>query len=248
MQLKEKIVMFALVFCALLVLVSGCGVQEISQSRKEYKAGIKAFTYGDYDTAEEHLERVAPRDSKNFKRARLVLEEIQTLRSELQEITLDVINETPYHVSHVYISLSKDNYWSNNLLEAPLPPGGRISFTLDPGKYDIRVADENNITIRTAWGIASSTEMRAGGPDQIRLTVKNYLDQNISYLYFSPTSSNSWGNDRLAEQEIIPPGEQQIFYVPSGVYDLQVRDIDGNVLHTRNNMYIYTEVTWEIRS
>ncbi len=48
------------------------------------------------------------------------------------------------------------------------------------------------------------------------------------YVYISPSSSDSWGDDWLGETEMISPGYTRAFRVNNGTYDIMIEDEDGD--------------------
>ncbi len=61
--------------------------------------------------------------------------------------------------------------------------------------------------------------------------VNNTSSLTICYYYMALSSDPEWGPDRLGEQDVIYPGESYMLTdVPSGIYDAQALDCDGNTL------------------
>ncbi|MEL7234654.1 MAG: hypothetical protein AAGK74_09160, partial [Chloroflexota bacterium] len=52
----------------------------------------------------------------------------------------------------------------------------------------------------------------------------------ICYVYISPSDSNSWGDDRLGNREIVRAGTDRTWDLPAGIYDVLLQDCDGNTL------------------
>lgn len=48
------------------------------------------------------------------------------------------------------------------------------------------------------------------------------------YVYISPSSSDSWGDDWLGSTEIIYPGNTRSFSVSNNTYDVMIEDEDGD--------------------
>jgi P pilus assembly chaperone PapD len=71
------------------------------------------------------------------------------------------------------------------------------------------------------------------------ITVVNETGYYVYYLYVSESDSDEWGDD-LLEDEVLEPGESIKVTLPSGTWDIQVEDEDGDtytkfeVLVTRN--------------
>ncbi len=60
----------------------------------------------------------------------------------------------------------------------------------------------------------------------------NIVNDTGSYEFFyvmiSPTSSDSWGDDKLGDTEKIMPGDTRTFRLNNGVYDVKIEDEDGD--------------------
>ncbi len=51
---------------------------------------------------------------------------------------------------------------------------------------------------------------------------------DIYWIYISPSTSDSWGDDWLDESEILPSGSSVAFSVPNGEYDIRLVDEDDD--------------------
>lgn len=59
------------------------------------------------------------------------------------------------------------------------------------------------------------------------LLVINNSGLEVCYLYVSPQSSDSWGDDQLGADTIANGTSYEIFDVPPGIYDLRAEACDG---------------------
>lgn len=76
--------------------------------------------------------------------------------------------------------------------------------------------------------VVPPTEAPAEQPASgISLFVINNSGLEICYLYVSPTTSDSWGDDQLGEDTIPSGSSYEIFDVPAGQYDLRAEACDG---------------------
>ena len=65
--------------------------------------------------------------------------------------------------------------------------------------------------------------------------VMNGLDNwDIHYVYISPASSSSWGEDQLYSDQILRPGGTASWAVDAGMFDLKAVDEDGDEYIRRN--------------
>ncbi len=77
---------------------------------------------------------------------------------------------------------------------------------------------------------------------EVALDVVNGLDVSVCYLYVSPSSSDSWGEDWLWDIGTIPPGTNATFSIASGgTVDIRAEDCDGNMIDEQYNVYVYPE-------
>lgn len=68
---------------------------------------------------------------------------------------------------------------------------------------------------------------------------------DIYYVYISPTSADSWGNDWLGSSETISSGATKTFTVTNGNYDVKLIDEDGDE-YIVWNVPITGTVTWNV--
>lgn len=78
------------------------------------------------------------------------------------------------------------------------------------------------------------------------ITLVNNSDETICYVYISPTTSDEWGEDWLGSTEVIDPGDQRVFNVEPGVYDLLATDCDDNEIDIEWEMEVRGPVVWNI--
>lgn len=79
-----------------------------------------------------------------------------------------------------------------------------------------------------------------------RLQISNSTGgYSIYYVYISPTSADSWGNDWLGTSETIPSGSSKTFTVTNGNYDVKLIDEDGDE-YVVWNMPINGTVNWNV--
>ncbi len=74
---------------------------------------------------------------------------------------------------------------------------------------------------------SSSTGDGGSSAGSFTVTIANRAPMAICYVFISPSEDDSWGDDWLGDDEIIATDERRSFDVPSGTYDVMVRDCDG---------------------
>jgi hypothetical protein len=78
------------------------------------------------------------------------------------------------------------------------------------------------------------------------LEIINDTDQDIWYLYLSPTDHNEWGEDRLGG-DIIPAGESYVVTgIVSGEYDVQARNAYDESIQTAWALEVSTTAVWRV--
>ncbi len=80
--------------------------------------------------------------------------------------------------------------------------------------------------------------------NQATLTVINQSSDAICFLYISPTTSDTWGDDYLGSS-VLDAGSQQSFSVGAGSYDLRAEMCGGEVVE-RYDVSLSGTVEWSI--
>lgn len=76
------------------------------------------------------------------------------------------------------------------------------------------------------------TELNGGidltsGSGSCPVTIENGLGSwDIWYVYVSPATDDSWGDDRIGAENILSPGNTITVWVDPGTYDIMVEDVD----------------------
>jgi hypothetical protein len=149
------------------------------------------------------------------------------------EIQVVVENRSYYDFCYVYISPTDSDAWGENRLNTDevIAPDASWSFMVPDGVYDFLVRDcLDEAIIYTSWDFSGSQTFQIGDWDLVPIQIINEVATDICYVYISPPTSDSWGEDWLADNEVIPPNEARVFFVEPGMYDMLARDCDENVL------------------
>ncbi len=83
--------------------------------------------------------------------------------------------------------------------------------------------------------------------EEAEIILHNATAGHICYVYISPTDADDWGDDRLGEEETIPPDEERAFQIAPGHYDLRADDCDGAVVDDVRDVNVQVQVLWAIR-
>jgi len=76
--------------------------------------------------------------------------------------------------------------------------------------------------------------------------LENNSGISVCYVYISSAESESWGENWLAESEVVRSGNRRTFQVPEGSYDLLARDCDGNLVGYYWGMDLAGSMTWTL--
>jgi S1-C subfamily serine protease len=165
-------------------------------------------------------------------------------------VDFTLVNQTEQTVRYVQLSPSEARNWGQNDLDGTetLRPGASRTFEVPAGAYDLRVIDADIHVLTEDYGLdltrATSYTLTPGGGQPstggpITVTLHNQLSLPVCFVFMSPTSNPSWGSNWLSASEIIQPGANQGFAVPTDEpYDLQARDCNQNVLDERYGVQI----------
>ena len=78
------------------------------------------------------------------------------------------------------------------------------------------------------------------------MTVINTSSVTICYLYVSPSTDTSWGDDQLGSSVIAPGQSFTITDIPFGTYDLRAEDCSGSNSVERFGVQINGAFEWTI--
>lgn len=139
-----------------------------------------------------------------------------------------------------------------NLFERRVPLWYRTDAEISPGNSGGLVVDDSGafLGIPTMVRSEERTLGRLGGilpfvavetvlsayeagliPDSVNLTINNASsNEEICYLFVSPTTAADWGPDMLGDRGTIPPGQTFTLAVEPGIYDVLMQDCSGKEL------------------
>lgn len=78
------------------------------------------------------------------------------------------------------------------------------------------------------------------------LTLVNNSGETVCFVYISPVTDDSWGDDWLGSTETISSGSSHSFDVPSGDYDLRADDCSHNELSVVWGATVSGSYTWNV--
>ncbi len=90
----------------------------------------------------------------------------------------------------------------------------------------------------------------AGGPPEgyAELLLQNQSQKAVCYVQISLSESETWGEDWLAEDQVIESGTSFLFQsIPSGKYDYRALDCDQNVMNAHYGVQLAGSMSWIVR-
>jgi hypothetical protein len=78
------------------------------------------------------------------------------------------------------------------------------------------------------------------------LVLHNNSGQTIWYVYFSPTTQPTWGDDRLGS-DVVQSGATYTWTVDPGLYDLKAEGVDHNKLHVQYDANLTGTYHWYVQ-
>ncbi|MBI5928868.1 MAG: matrixin family metalloprotease [Chloroflexi bacterium] len=165
-----------------------------------------------------------------------------------------VSNYTDIELCGVFFSSSDASDWGPNQIEGnSLAPQTYFEWDIQPGTYDVQVADCNNNTLE-AYKIEVTRDLEVqiyldritpvplGTPPQdtptsqtpqdqtATLRISNLAGTDLCEVYFSPSTETNWGENRLQQGEKFADQTYIEWAVPPGSYDIKVFDCFNNTL------------------
>jgi hypothetical protein len=165
--------------------------------------------------------------------------------------TLYAINAGFDDVCFLYITPEGSDALGGDRLGADvLEPGNTLAITLESGWYYLLAEDCNGIQtepyhVYITAGDSYNWDIYIDSWEPPSLTVYNWLEETVCFLYISPTSSSEWGGDWLGDY-VLEPYSSMTFYPDEDSYDLRATDCDGFDLDIAGPVYISGESYWDI--
>ena len=176
--------------------------------------------------------------------------------------SLTVYNDSDTAIWYIYIAPSTSQSWGDDWLGGDvIMPGDWYTFYMPAGTYDLMAQDPDGNVLAERYSEPISGEMEwtlytddtSGytGQDEgtyYQLLIENHSGIDICYVFISPSTSDSWGEDWLGPNDIITTGSSYTLYVPAGTttYDLQAADCDGVSLVEEYDVLFDSDLTWTL--
>lgn len=162
---------------------------------------------------------------------------------------LQIINGSDTDIWYLFLSPSDAEDWGDDQLGGDTIPAGS-SYTLPDitdGVYDLQARDADDNPIQTIWGLELSGSVTQLIERQASmLQVYNNSGAPIAQLFVSPVESDSWGDDLLGGSTIAVDGTFELEALAAGVYDMQVKDADGEIVESIYDVSVDTGYYWNV--
>jgi hypothetical protein len=165
---------------------------------------------------------------------------------DVQNPSFYLVNRSPWAISRVFATPTGQSNWGQNRLVNAIPPAGNSAIRLPAdGKciYDIRVTYANgraeerhelNTCEVDNLTFSAGREAAARPSEDPSFVLINRGRSPVNELYLSVTDDDSWGQDRLGEDNV-PRGATKVIRLPPGecVYDVRVVFANGEASEKR---------------
>jgi S1-C subfamily serine protease len=172
-----------------------------------------------------------------------------------------LVNQSGTAIYYVLLSPSQAQNWGQDELDSreTLASGGSRVFQVPAGTYDLLLLDSEfnhileeyglDLTGDTTYTVSGAQQGTApqpqGEPTTLRLV--NNSNTTVCFVFISPVTSSTWGEDWLGSTETIPSGSSRDFEVSQGSWDLQAQDCNRNTLDEQYGVEIGPEgQTWSL--
>jgi hypothetical protein len=95
-------------------------------------------------------------------------------------------------------------------------------------------------------GCVAATEPFVVTPTSATVTLNNNSGRTVCFVYISPSTQSTWGEDWLGPFDIVNSGFSYVFYVPPGTYDLKAEDCSHGVIDIRWNVSLSGAYFWNV--
>jgi serine protease Do len=159
--------------------------------------------------------------------------------------TLILENKSPDPVCHLYITDS-DTLGDDWLQSEQLEPNKGLSIDLPVSEYVVVAQDCQESYMGVFFDITEDAVLTIGGPGRtVSIRAKNQTGGDICGIYISATTQETWGENWLGDA-IVQDGQEWIFYVAPGDYDLLVQDCEGADIRQVEGIAFTSDKLWTI--
>ena len=166
-------------------------------------------------------------------------------------------------VCALYISASTADDWGLNRLPSndDLEASETYEVFVSPGTYDMQavncagtVLNEQfevpaQLNEELVWVIGDEEAVIKDASDEgSGITLFNGSDTEVCYVFISESGADSWGTDRLSSSDTVDTGDEHLFVLEPGFYDMQALDCSEEVISEQFDVVVDPglQYEWEI--
>jgi S1-C subfamily serine protease len=103
------------------------------------------------------------------------------------------------------------------------------------------------VVLEVEGEVLSTDAIYVGGARSlVTFELANNSSQTVCYVHLSPTEAQNWGQDELGAEEVIAAGESRTIEVASGIYDVLLRDCDGETLLEEYGIDVSEDIVYTV--
>lgn len=87
-------------------------------------------------------------------------------------------------------------------------------------------------TVLIILGLSACSAIKDDGQGGIKITISNQSQLNVCEVYISDIGENSWGDNLLIEEDLIPDGGERTFTLAADTYDVLARTCAEEVVYS----------------
>jgi hypothetical protein len=162
-----------------------------------------------------------------------------------------VTNYADTDLCEVYLSLSSEDTWGEDLADDPLADNFFYEWDVEPGIYDVQVWDcfgnkleeysinaNRNVDVQIYFDrvlvVPLPTTESPTTPSTSSFTwrVSNYSGIELCIIYYNTSDNETWGENQIVDEGPLQANFYYEWEIETGTYDVRVEDCDGNFLES----------------
>ncbi len=115
----------------------------------------------------------------------------------------------------------------------PVPPTAELPTAVPP-------------TAQPPTAIPPVTSPTKAPSGMVELILENQSGLPVCYIYISSVQEETWGDNWLPQNEMVPSGSRRVFQVAEGTYDLRADDCNNNLVDIHYEVQLAGQMTWSL--
>jgi len=164
------------------------------------------------------------------------------------QFVVTVINNSPYEVCYVYISPADSDSWGEDWLaeDETIAAGDGKQFMMAAGSYDLLARACDRAILDSEWKFGTDVQVDISAPGLVPFRMTNDVGQELCYVYISPSSADSWGDDQMGSHEVLGVDETRVFFIEPATVDVMVQDCEQVTVAEAYGIVVQNETSWSI--